>query len=118
MSLLVKSVAAANALPATAKVMNYCLYGPNATARLRNLGMEFTVWVFKHAAVWQLRTLAPVVMKRLMGELGGDTEAGDAMQVGGQGGAATWDVGVFCCAAGGMVWKPANKQRCVQNRTP
>lgn len=88
MSLLVKSVAAANSFPDNAAAISLCLYGSSSgvsgsssslgptTPRLRQLGMEFTVWVFKHAADWQLKALAPPALRRLLGAAyGGGAEA-------------------------------------------
>lgn len=34
--------------------------------RLKQAGMEFAVWVFKHAATEQLRDAAPVILQRLL----------------------------------------------------
>ncbi|KAK4856778.1 hypothetical protein QYF36_021086 [Acer negundo] len=48
MSIFCRSISAANNFPATLQCIFGCMYGTGTTSRLKQLGMEFTVWVFKH----------------------------------------------------------------------
>lgn len=82
---------AASSFPANALILSHCLYGPSAAsvalgsssaatganARLQQLGMEWSVWLFKHAPSWQLKALAPAALQRLLPALDG----GDPMEV-------------------------------------
>lgn len=43
-----------------------CIYGSDTTVKLKQAGMEFAVWVFKHAATEQLTDAAPGILKRLV----------------------------------------------------
>ncbi|KAM1056746.1 hypothetical protein ACFX2I_030121 [Malus domestica] len=47
-SIFCRSITAANSFPATLQCIFGCIYGSDTTSRLKQLGMEFTVWVFKH----------------------------------------------------------------------
>jgi proteasome component ECM29 len=53
----VRSIAAANAFPATVQTVSECVYGPRSNVRLKQQGMELAVWVFKHADLFQLKVL-------------------------------------------------------------
>ena len=44
------------------QTVTVCLYGQSTTPRLRQAGMEFAVWVFKHAAPAQLAPAAPSIL--------------------------------------------------------
>jgi hypothetical protein len=55
LSLFVKSVAAANRFPVTFDTVRECVFGAGASSRLKQQGMEFAVWVFKHAQKEQLQ---------------------------------------------------------------
>jgi len=43
-----------------------CVYGEHTTMRLKQLGMEFAVWMFKHASQEQLKPMAPDVLEGLL----------------------------------------------------
>ena len=43
-----------------------CVYGASTTVRLKQQGMEFAVWVFKHAEDAQLRPHAAVILQKLL----------------------------------------------------
>ncbi|GBF95386.1 hypothetical protein Rsub_07814 [Raphidocelis subcapitata] len=107
MQLLVRSVAAAQHFPDNARVLSACLYGPGApggsvgplgapaggaAGRLRAQGMEWCVWVIRHAPQNQLKAMAPTLLARLLPATGGvapaaaasgggDGGGGDAMQI-------------------------------------
>lgn len=42
------------------------MYGVATTLRLKQAGMEFAVWVFKHASDAQLAPMAPAVLQGLL----------------------------------------------------
>ncbi|PKA49156.1 hypothetical protein AXF42_Ash010841 [Apostasia shenzhenica] len=46
MSVLCRSIAAANSFPSTLQCIFDCIYGSRTTSRLKQSGMEFTIWVF------------------------------------------------------------------------
>ncbi|KAK6164025.1 hypothetical protein DH2020_000889 [Rehmannia glutinosa] len=48
MSIFCRSITAANSFPSTLQCIFGCIFGIDATSRLKQLGMEFSVWVFKH----------------------------------------------------------------------
>lgn len=62
---LLHSVAAANNFPSTLQVMFDAIYGADTTTRLKQAGMEFAVWTFKHAKEQQLKPMAPIVLAAL-----------------------------------------------------
>ncbi len=43
-----------------------CLYGAETTVRLKQLGMEFAVWTFKHATEASLSSVAAFTFKQLL----------------------------------------------------
>ncbi|KAK9810293.1 hypothetical protein WJX72_008148 [[Myrmecia] bisecta] len=65
-SLFTKSITAANCFPATVQAIFACVYGPQSTLRLKQSGMEFAVWVFKHASDEQLKPMAPATLQGLL----------------------------------------------------
>ena len=71
-----RSIAAANAFPLTVQTISSCIYGDSNAAgvstnvRLKSLGMEFAVWVFKHAAEHQLKDMGPKMLNGLLETLG------------------------------------------------
>ncbi|XP_057441454.1 uncharacterized protein LOC130733331 isoform X2 [Lotus japonicus] len=69
MSTFCRSIAAANSFPSTLQCIFGCVYGSGTTSRLKQLGMEFTVWVFKHAKIEQLRLMGPVILSGIMKSL-------------------------------------------------
>uniref|UniRef100_A0A1D1XKS2 Proteasome-associated protein ECM29 n=1 Tax=Anthurium amnicola TaxID=1678845 RepID=A0A1D1XKS2_9ARAE len=71
MSIFCRSVAAANAFPSTLQCIFGCIYGSGTTSRLKQLGMEFTVWVFKHAEIDQLKFMGPVILSGILKTLDG-----------------------------------------------
>ncbi|KAL6641935.1 hypothetical protein ACP70R_020116 [Stipagrostis hirtigluma subsp. patula] len=75
MSVFCRSVAAANAFPYTLQCIFGCIYGSGTTSRLKQLGMEFTVWVFKHAATDQLKLIGPVILSGILRSLDGSSSA-------------------------------------------
>ena len=48
------------------QVIFACVYGADTTLRLKQAGMEYAVWVFKHADDAQLAPMAPVVLQGLL----------------------------------------------------
>jgi hypothetical protein len=43
-----------------------CLYGGGTTGRLKQAGMEFAVWLFKHGASSQLEEAGPRILQALL----------------------------------------------------
>ena len=43
-----------------------CVYGTTTTVRLKQQGMEFAVWVFKHADNAQLQPHSNVILQKLL----------------------------------------------------
>ena len=66
MGLLARSVAAANAFPENLRTVFACVYGRGTTLRLKQAGMEFAVWVFRHARAAPLQAAAPAVLRVLL----------------------------------------------------
>eukprot|EP00798_Chlamydomonas_sp_ICE-L_P012149 gene12149-15261_t len=66
MSVFCKSITAANVFPQTLQTIHECVYSEGSSLRLKQQGMEFTVWVFRHAAVHQLKAMGPAVLKQGM----------------------------------------------------
>ncbi|XP_065879858.1 uncharacterized protein [Euphorbia lathyris] len=66
MSIFCRSITAANSFPATLQCIFGCIYGSGTTSRLRQLGMEFTVWVFKQARIDQLNLMGPVILNGIL----------------------------------------------------
>ncbi|KAG8388927.1 hypothetical protein BUALT_Bualt02G0176200 [Buddleja alternifolia] len=66
MSVFCRSIAAANSFPSTLQCIFGCIFGSDATSRLKQLGMEFTVWVFKHARMDQLKLMGPVILTGIL----------------------------------------------------
>ncbi|PAN15915.1 hypothetical protein PAHAL_3G020000 [Panicum hallii] len=73
MSVFCRSIAAANAFPHTLQCIFGCIYGSGTTSRLKQLGMEFTVWVFKHAVTDQLKLIGPVILSGILCSLDGSS---------------------------------------------
>ncbi|CAI0541306.1 unnamed protein product [Linum tenue] len=71
MTILCRSIAAANSFPATLQCIFTCIYGSGTTSRLKQMGMEFTVWVFKHASIDQLKIMGPVILNGILKLLDG-----------------------------------------------
>ncbi|XP_071911777.1 uncharacterized protein [Coffea arabica] len=69
MSVFCRSVLAANSFPSTLQCIFGCIYGSDTIARLKQLGMEFTVWVFKHARPDQLKLMGPVILTGILSSL-------------------------------------------------
>ncbi|RYR45698.1 hypothetical protein Ahy_A07g031502 isoform B [Arachis hypogaea] len=69
MSIFCRSIAAANSFPSALQCIFCCIYGNDTTSRLKQLGMEFTVWVFKHAKIDQLKLMGPVILSGIMKSL-------------------------------------------------
>jgi proteasome component ECM29 len=78
MHLFNRSIAAANTFPFTVQTIAVCIYGTSTNARLKSLGMEFAVWVFKHAAEHQLKAMGPKMLQGLLETFGGG-EASEAL---------------------------------------
>ncbi|GAV92835.1 Ecm29 domain-containing protein, partial [Cephalotus follicularis] len=71
MSIFCRSLTAANSFPSTLQCIFGCIYGSGTTSRLKQLGMEFTVWVFKHAKIDQLKLMGPVILNGILKLLDG-----------------------------------------------
>ncbi|KAL7113564.1 hypothetical protein ACP275_04G068800 [Erythranthe tilingii] len=66
MSIFCRSITAANSFPSTLQCIFGCIFGIDATSRLKQLGMEFAVWVFKHARMDQLKLMGPVILTGIL----------------------------------------------------
>ncbi|CAM8916735.1 unnamed protein product [Rhodiola kirilowii] len=66
MSIFCRSITAANSFPSTLQCIFGCMYGTDTTSRLKQLGMEFTVWVFKHAKTEQLKLMGPFILNGII----------------------------------------------------
>ncbi|KAK9123336.1 hypothetical protein Sjap_012938 [Stephania japonica] len=71
MSVFCRSILAANSFPSTLQCIFGCIYGSGTTSRLKQLAMEFTVWVFKHARMDQLKLMGPVILNGILRSLDG-----------------------------------------------
>ncbi|KAJ8751379.1 hypothetical protein K2173_016576 [Erythroxylum novogranatense] len=71
MSIFCRSIAAANSFPATLQCIFGCMNGSGTTSRLKQLGMEFSVWVFKHAKLDQLKLMGPIILTAILKLLDG-----------------------------------------------
>ncbi|KAH7837827.1 hypothetical protein Vadar_018494 [Vaccinium darrowii] len=69
MSVFCRSITAANSFPSTLQCIFGCIYGSGTTSRLKQIGMEFTVWVFKHARIDQLKLMGPVILNGIVKSL-------------------------------------------------
>ncbi|XP_010521564.1 PREDICTED: proteasome-associated protein ECM29 homolog isoform X1 [Tarenaya hassleriana] len=80
MSVFSRSITAANSFPATLQCIFGCIYGSGTTLRLKQMGMEFTVWVFKHGKIEQLKLMGPVILNAILKMLDGySTSEADAL---------------------------------------
>lgn len=79
MSVFTRSIVAANAFPSTLQCVFDCIYGTGTTMKLKHAGMEFAVWIFKHATDDQLKPMAQITLsglvKLLDGQNPGDTDS-------------------------------------------
>ncbi|CAA3007764.1 proteasome-associated ECM29 homolog isoform X1 [Olea europaea subsp. europaea] len=66
MSIFCRSIAAANSFPSTLQCIFSCIFGTDTTSRLKQSGMEFTVWVFKHARMDQLKLMGPLILTGIL----------------------------------------------------
>ncbi|KAG0457672.1 hypothetical protein HPP92_022829 [Vanilla planifolia] len=66
MSVFCRSIGAANAFPSALQCIFGCIYGMGTTSRLKQLGMEFTVWVFRHASMDRLNLIGPVILTAML----------------------------------------------------
>uniref|UniRef100_A0A0E0J6Q1 Uncharacterized protein n=1 Tax=Oryza nivara TaxID=4536 RepID=A0A0E0J6Q1_ORYNI len=73
MGVFCRSIAAANAFTHTFQCIFGCIYGNGTTSRLKQLGMEFTVWVFKHATNKQLKAISPFILSGILHSLDGSS---------------------------------------------
>ena len=48
------------------QVIRECIYGHGSSVRLRQQGMEFTVWTFKHASDEHLQPMAQPTLQALL----------------------------------------------------
>ncbi|KAK1292730.1 hypothetical protein QJS10_CPB17g01685 [Acorus calamus] len=69
MSVFCRSIIAANSFPSTLQCIFGCFYGNGTTSRLKQLGMEFTVWVFKQSRMDQLKLMGPVILSGIVRSL-------------------------------------------------
>uniref|UniRef100_A0A7N0UGU9 Proteasome-associated protein ECM29 homolog n=1 Tax=Kalanchoe fedtschenkoi TaxID=63787 RepID=A0A7N0UGU9_KALFE len=75
MSIFCRSITAANSFPSTLQCIFGCMYGADTTLRLKQLGMEFTVWVFKHAKTEQLKLMGPFILNGIIKLLDGNSNS-------------------------------------------
>lgn len=66
MGIFTHSIAAANSFPATLHCIFDCIYGNESYPRLKQAGMEFSVWVFKHAVNEQIKHMAPIILSGIL----------------------------------------------------
>eukprot|EP00854_Cymbomonas_tetramitiformis_P023835 gene23835-28904_t len=66
MGLFCKSILAANSFPMTLQAIFDCLYGKTTNMSLKNAGMGFAVWVFKHSSDAQLKPMGPIILQGLL----------------------------------------------------
>ncbi|KAL2510922.1 ARM repeat superfamily protein [Abeliophyllum distichum] len=66
MSIFCRSITAANSFPSTLQCIFGCIFGIDTTSRLKQSGMEFTVWVFKHARMDQLKLMGPFILTGIL----------------------------------------------------
>lgn len=66
LTLFSKSVVAANAAPWAMMTVTTCLFGTGATPKVQQQGMEFAVWMFKHAEPATLAPAAPAVVENCL----------------------------------------------------
>ena len=66
LSLFCKSTAAANTSPWAMMTVSTCLFGSGATPRVQQQGMEFAVWMFKHAEPAVLLPAASIVIENCL----------------------------------------------------
>ncbi|KAK6235429.1 hypothetical protein SCA6_010766 [Theobroma cacao] len=71
MAVFCRSITAANSFPSTLQCIFGCIYGTGTTSRLKQLGMEFTVWVFKHSKLDQLKLMGPLILNGILKLLDG-----------------------------------------------
>ncbi|XP_056162562.1 uncharacterized protein LOC130136561 [Syzygium oleosum] len=71
MSVFCRSTTAANSFPSTLQCIFGCIYGEGTTTRLKQLGMEFAVWVFKLAKIDQLNLMSRLMFSRILKTLDG-----------------------------------------------
>ncbi|KAL8170504.1 hypothetical protein V2J09_022308 [Rumex salicifolius] len=64
-----RSITAANSFPSTLQCIFSCIYGIDTTSRLKQLGMEFAFWVFKHARNDQLKVMGPLILNGILKSL-------------------------------------------------
>ncbi|MCO5551057.1 hypothetical protein L7F22_004554 [Adiantum nelumboides] len=62
LSVFVHSIAAANSFPATLHCIFDCIFGTESFPRLKQSGIEFANWVFKHARDEQMKAMAPIIL--------------------------------------------------------
>jgi len=62
LGLFCRSVAAANVAPQAMTVVTECLFGTGTSPRLQQQGMEFSVWMMKHAEPAVLAPAAPALL--------------------------------------------------------
>ncbi|KAK1280870.1 hypothetical protein QJS04_geneDACA015003 [Acorus gramineus] len=65
MSVFCRSIIAANSFPSTLQCIFGCFYGNGTTSRLKQLGMEFTVW----SRMDQLKLMGPVILSGIVRSL-------------------------------------------------
>lgn len=94
MSVFCRSIKAANTFPFTLQCIFGCIFGSGTTSRLKQLGMEFTVWVFKHAIIDQLKLMGPFILNGILKSL--DTSNSESESI-------AKDVQVFAFQAIGLL---------------
>ncbi len=66
LTLFCKSITAANSSPWAMMTVSACLFGKRATPRIQQQGMEFAVWMFKHAEPAMLAPAASSVVENCL----------------------------------------------------
>ncbi|KAL4530389.1 hypothetical protein Ndes2437B_g03885 [Nannochloris sp. 'desiccata'] len=66
LTLFCKSITAANSSPWAMMTVSACLFGKRATPRIQQQGMEFAVWMFKHAEPAMLAPAAASVVENCL----------------------------------------------------
>jgi proteasome component ECM29 len=73
LTIFTKSIAAANCFPDTMLIITQCLFSSITTTRLKQQGMEYAVWVFKHAALARLAPAASPILESCLSLLSDPT---------------------------------------------
>ena len=80
MTLLTRSMAAADSFPQNIETVKMCLYGVGTNTRLKACGMQFTVWILTHATSKELLAFGPSLMAGMLEILDAQVEGANEDQ--------------------------------------